>query len=209
MIYSPELAETRPCTTLKFSWNFLKFFLKVRIFRLSGGVSCWHLPYQLSISPQISGIAWISWNLRANAFLIWEMPATDPSRIRTFRASLLALCTAWKALKTHVIPEIWGPVLLWYGGCQQLTPYESGLLCDHFQHSVQHQIVWNEDEMRMKWKNERSKIKARAPSGRSPVPFLGKGLRPPALEARARARARARALSRKPKSKEVLRCQKF
>ena len=44
-------------------------------------------------------------------------------------------------------------------------------------------------------KNERSKIKARAPSGRSPVPFLGKGLRPPALEGRARARARARALS--------------
>ena len=38
-------------------------------------------------------------------------------------------------------------------------------------------------------KNERSKIKARAPSGRSPVPFLGKGLRPPALEGRARARA--------------------
>ena len=37
----------------------------------------------------------------------------------------------------------------------------------------------------------RSKIKARAPSGRSPVPFLGKGLRPPALEGRARARARA------------------
>ena len=36
-------------------------------------------------------------------------------------------------------------------------------------------------------KNERSKIKARAPSGRSPVPFLGKGLRPPALEGRARA----------------------
>ena len=44
-------------------------------------------------------------------------------------------------------------------------------------------------------KNQRSKIKARAPSGRSPVPFLGKGLRPPALEGRARARARARALS--------------
>ena len=38
-------------------------------------------------------------------------------------------------------------------------------------------------------KNQRSKIKARAPSGRSPVPFLGKGLRPPALEGRARARA--------------------
>ena len=44
-------------------------------------------------------------------------------------------------------------------------------------------------------KNQRSKIKARAPSGRSPVPFLGKGLRPPALEGRARSRARARALS--------------
>ena len=44
-------------------------------------------------------------------------------------------------------------------------------------------------------KNERSKIKARAPSGRTPVPFQGKGLRPPAMQGRARARARARALS--------------
>ena len=144
MIYSRELAETRPCTTLKFSWKCLKIFLKVRIFRLSGGVSCWHLPYQRNIGPQISGIAWISRffqtskthvilrNLRASASLIWEMPATDPSRIRTFRRSLLALCTPWKALKTHVIPEIWGPVLLWYGRCQQLTPPESELLGDHF-----------------------------------------------------------------------------
>ena len=68
--------------------------------------------------------------------------------------------------------------------------------CVAFTYSISRRIK----KRRITWtgqfrKNERSKIKARAPSGRSPVPFLGKGLRPPALEGRARARARARALS--------------
>ena len=30
---------------------FFYFFLKLHIFRLSGGVSCWHLPYQKSMCP--------------------------------------------------------------------------------------------------------------------------------------------------------------
>ena len=46
---------------------FFYFFLKLHIFRLSGGVSCWHLPYQKSMCP---------------------------SRIRTFRRSLPQLGTA-------------------------------------------------------------------------------------------------------------------
>ena len=62
----------------------------------SGGVSCWHLPYQKSICPQKTlkctlkmkitccSELW-KWSPKttdsggAHAFLIWEMPATDPS----------------------------------------------------------------------------------------------------------------------------------
>ena len=74
----------------------------------------------------------------------------------------------------------------------------NNLFCSLFLRSVAftYSISTRITKRRITWtgqfrKNERSKIKARAPSGRSPVPFLGKGLRPPALEGRARARARA------------------
>jgi hypothetical protein len=105
---------------------FLIFFLKRHILRLSGGVSCWHLPYHKKHVPSD-----VYDNMNFDVF----------SNFVDLEQAEKCACSRYRSSVSYVsFKVLWGHMLFWYGRCQQLTPPESVVLGDHFHNSEQHVI---------------------------------------------------------------------
>ena len=105
---------------------FFDFFLKRHILRLSGGVSCWHLPYHKKHVPSD-----VYDNMNFDVF----------SNFVDLEQAEKCACSRYRSSVSYVsFKVLWGHMLFWYGRCQQLTPPESVVLGDHFHNSEQHVI---------------------------------------------------------------------